>query len=67
MHGLPAGVANMLSGGRVLVSLMLLYQVRMYSLLSFFALHAVILGTAVAWQACIQHAPHLGRFRRSRR
>ena len=59
MQGLSFDVAHLLSGGLVLVSLMLLYQVRMYSLLSFFALHAVILGTAVAWQAYIQHAPHL--------
>jgi hydrogenase-4 component E len=67
MHGLPVDVAHMLSGGRVLVSLMLLYQVRKYSLLSFFALHAAILGTSVAGQACIHNAPRLGRFHRSRR
>jgi hydrogenase-4 component E len=38
---------------------MLLYQDRMSALLNVFALHAVVLSLAVAWQAIIQHAPHL--------
>ena len=52
-------VAHMLAGGLVLTSFMLLYQDRMYGLLNVFALHAVVLSASVAWQAHIQHAPHL--------
>ena len=40
-------------------SLLLLYQTRMFGLLRVFALHALVLALAVAWQAKIQHAPHL--------
>jgi hydrogenase-4 component E len=43
----------------VLLSLMLLYQDRMYALLNVFAAHAIVLSLAVAWQAFIQDAPHL--------
>jgi Hydrogenase 4 membrane component (E) len=59
MHGLAFDLAHLLAGGLVLISLMLLYQDRMYSLLNVFALHAVVLALAVAWQAHIQAAPHL--------
>ncbi|MFZ1414323.1 MAG: hydrogenase-4 component E [Defluviicoccus sp.] len=59
MHGLAFDVAHLLSGSLVLISLMLLYQDRLYSLLNIFACHAVFLGFAVAWQALIQRAPHL--------
>ncbi|MBL8659982.1 MAG: hydrogenase-4 component E [Rhodospirillales bacterium] len=59
MHGLAFDVSHLLAGGLVLISLMLLYQDRMYSLLNVFALHAVVLALAVAWQAHIQTAPHL--------
>lgn len=52
-------VAHMLAGGLVLVSFMLLYQDRMLGLLNVFALHAVMLALSVAWQAHVQHAPHL--------
>ncbi len=52
-------VAHMLAGGMVLVSFMLLYQDRMFSLLNVFALHAVLLSLSVSWQAYIQNAPHL--------
>jgi hydrogenase-4 component E len=38
---------------------MLLYQDRLYSLLNVYALHAIVLALAVAWQAYIQDAPHL--------
>jgi hydrogenase-4 component E len=37
----------------------MLYQDRLYSLLNTFALHALVLALAVAWQAYIQGAPHL--------
>lgn len=59
MHGLAFDVSHLLSGSLVLISLMLLYQDRLYSLLNVFALHAAVLGFAVAWQAYIQEAPHL--------
>jgi hydrogenase-4 component E len=52
-------IAHMLAGGLVLTSFMLLYQDRMFGLLNVFALHAVVLSASVAWQAHIQHAPHL--------
>jgi hydrogenase-4 component E len=38
---------------------MLVYQDRLYSLLNVYAMHAVVLALAVAWQAYIQDAPHL--------
>ena len=59
MAGLSYDVAHLLAGGLVLLSLMLLYQDRMYALLNVFAAHAVVLSLAVAWQALIQNAPHL--------
>jgi hydrogenase-4 component E len=59
MTGLSYDVAHLLAGGLVLLSLMLLYQDRMYALLNVFAAHAVVLSLAVAWQALIQDAPHL--------
>jgi hydrogenase-4 component E len=43
----------------VLVSFMLLYQDRMSGLINIFALHALVVSLSVAWQANIQHAPHL--------
>jgi len=52
-------IAHMLAGGLVLVSFMLLYQVRMFGLLNVFALHALVLSLSVAWQAFSQNAPHL--------
>ena len=59
MGELTFDVAHLLAGGLVLVSFMLLYQVRLYALLNVFALHAVVLSLSVAWQAFTQHAPHL--------
>ncbi len=59
MPGLQFDVAHMLAGGLVLVSFMMLYQDRLYALLNVLALHAFMLALAVAWQAYIQHAPHL--------
>ena len=52
-------VAHMFAGGMVLVSFMLLYQDRMFSLINTFALHAFVVSMSVAWQAYIQNAPHL--------
>jgi len=59
MRGLLFDVAHLLAGGLVLVSFMLLYQHRLFSLLNIFALHAFVLALSVAWQALVQGAPHL--------
>jgi hydrogenase-4 component E len=59
MEPLYFDVAHMLAGGLVLISLVLLYQDRMFGLLNIFALHAFVLALSVAWQAFIQDAPHL--------
>ncbi len=59
MVSLSYDIAHLLAGGLVLVSFMLLYQDRLYSLLNVFALQAVVLAGAVAWQAHIQGAHHL--------
>src|SRR6202167_3421657 len=52
-------VSHLLAGGLVLVSFTLLYQDRLYALLNVYAVHALVLALAVAWQAFIQDAPHL--------
>lgn len=59
MSSLAFDVAHMFAGSLVLVSFMLLYQDRMFSLLNVFALHAFVVSLSVAWQAYIQDAPHL--------
>ncbi len=59
MHGLEFDVAHTLAGSLVLASFMMLYQDRLYALLNVYALHAFVLALSVAWQAFIQHAPHL--------
>jgi len=59
IDGFLLDVAHLLAGGLVLVSLMMLYQRRLYALLNVFALHALVLALSVAWQAYIQDAPHL--------
>jgi hydrogenase-4 component E len=59
MTDISLQVAQLLAGGLVLVSFMLLYQDRLSGLINIFALHAVILTLSVAWQAYIQQAPHL--------
>lgn len=50
-------IAHLLAGGLVLLSLVLLYQDRLTSLLNVFALHAVVLAASVSWQAYAQAAP----------
>ena len=59
MLGYEYDVAHLLAGSMVLVSFLLLYQDRMFSLLNVFALHAAVLAFSVAWQAFVQQAPHL--------
>ncbi len=52
-------IAHFFAGSLVLVSLMLLYQVRLSALLNVFAFQALVLALSVAWQAYVQGAPHL--------
>ncbi len=59
MDRLDFDIAHMFAGALVLVSFMLLYQDRLYALLNMFAMQALVLALSVAWQAFIQHAPHL--------
>jgi len=59
VQGLSYDIAHLLAGSLVLVSFMLLYQDRLYALLNVYALHAVVLAAAVAWQAYAQDAPQL--------
>lgn len=59
MGDLAFDIAHLLAGGLVLVSLMLLYQDRLYALLNVFALQAAVLALSVTWQAWVQGAPHL--------
>lgn len=59
MHGLEFDIAHALAGGMVVISLLLLYQDRLYALIKVFALHSLALALAVGWQAFIQDAHHL--------
>jgi hydrogenase-4 component E len=59
MTGLNFDVAHLLAGGLVLMSFTLLYQDRLTALINVFAIHALVLALAVAWQAYAQQAPHL--------
>ena len=59
MSSLQFDIAHLLAGSLVLASFMMLYQDRLYALLNVYALHASVLALSVAWQAYVQHAPHL--------
>jgi hydrogenase-4 component E len=59
VNDLDFDVSHMLAGGLVLIGFMLLYQNRLYALLNVYAMQAIVLASAVAWQAFIQGAPHL--------
>jgi hydrogenase-4 component E len=59
MSTLTLDIAHLLAGSLVLVSFILLYQDRLYALLNIYALHALVLAMAVAWQAYAQGAPQL--------
>lgn len=59
MNGLAFDIAHLLAGSLVLVSFMMIYQDRIYAVLNTFALQAVLLALAVAWQAYVQGAHHL--------
>ena len=59
MHSLAFDISHLLAGGLVLLSLMLLYQDRLYALLNVFALQAFVLALSITWQAWVQGASHL--------
>jgi len=59
MSRLDFDVAHLLAGSLVLISILELYQDRLYALLNVYALHALTLAASVAWQAFVQDAPHL--------
>ena len=59
MAAIVFDIAHFLAGSLVLLSLVMLYQVRLYALLNVFAAHALALSLSVAWQAFAQDAPHL--------
>ncbi|NOX40637.1 MAG: hydrogenase-4 component E [Alphaproteobacteria bacterium] len=59
MDKLAFDIAHLLAGSLLLVSFLMIYQDRLFSLLRFFALHAVVLSLSVAWQAYVQDAPFL--------
>jgi hydrogenase-4 component E len=51
MNDIAFDIAHLLAGSLVLVSFLQLYQDRLYALLNFYALHALVLAASVAWQA----------------
>ena len=59
MGNLAFDVAHLLAGGMLVLSFVLLYQVRITATLNVFALQSIVLSLSVAWQAVIQDAPHL--------
>jgi hydrogenase-4 component E len=59
MDTLGFDVAHLLSGGMLVLSLLLLYQSRIMAVINVFALQAIVLALSVAWQAYLQQAPHL--------
>jgi hydrogenase-4 component E len=58
-HNLYFDITHMLAGSMLLVSFVLLYQDRMFSLLNIYTVHALVLAAAAAWQGFVQQAPHL--------
>jgi hydrogenase-4 component E len=59
MSNLSFDVAHLLAGGMLVLSFLLLYQDRISATLNVFALQAIVLSLAVAWQAYIQDTPPL--------
>jgi hydrogenase-4 component E len=59
MPSLAFDLAHLLAGGMVVLSFLLIYQDRITATLNVFALQAIVLALAVAWQAYVQNAPHL--------
>ena len=59
MHDSAFDISHTLAGLLVLLSLIMLYQVRLPPLLRVLAAHAFVLSLSVAWQAWSQDEPHL--------
>jgi hydrogenase-4 component E len=59
MGSLEFDVAHLLAGGLVLLSFLLLYQDRAAALINIYALQALVLAGAVAWQAYVNSHPGL--------
>ena len=59
MTTLAFDVGHLLAGLMLVLSFLLLYQDRILATLNVFALQAIVLALSVAWQANVQHAPHL--------
>ncbi len=59
MTGTTSNLSHFLAGMILVISFVLLYQERMFGLLKVFAMQAIVLSVAVAWQAYTQHASHL--------
>jgi hydrogenase-4 component E len=56
---LPYDLAHMLGGGVLVLSFVLLYQRRVNAVVTVYALQAVVLAAAAAWQGWAQGAVHL--------
>ena len=59
MTSLVFDIGHLLAGGMLVLSFLLLYQDRITATLNVFAMQAIVLSLAVAWQAYAQGAPHL--------
>jgi len=59
MNDLAPQISYMLASGMVVCSFVLLYQIRLSSMLDVFAFQAVVLACSVAWQAHTQDSPQL--------
>jgi hydrogenase-4 component E len=52
-------VSHLLAGLMLVMSFTLLYQDRIFAVLNTFAMQAIVLSLAVAWEAWVQQRPHL--------
>ena len=59
LHGLDFDITHTIGTSVLLLSFALLYQRRLAGVLEAFALQAVLVAAAAAWQAWTQDAPHL--------
>ncbi|MEO5373609.1 MAG: hydrogenase-4 component E [Alphaproteobacteria bacterium] len=59
MTSLEYDIAHLFDGTVLLLSFMLLYQRRLFGVINTFAMQALVLAAAAAWQAHIHAAPHL--------
>ncbi len=59
MGGLSFDIAHTLAGCVLLASFLMLSQQRLSALINALMLHSLLLAASVAWQAHMQHSPHL--------